>query len=85
MVSRLSEISGLDAFTEDAMHVGVLEDVTIESETGKVSGVVLGKVEEGFMRRIEAEGGKGLILPYGAVRSVGDIVILKDIVYRRKE
>jgi sporulation protein YlmC with PRC-barrel domain len=85
MVQRLSEISGLDAFTEDAMHVGVLEDVTIETDTGKVAGVVLGKVEEGFMKKVEAEGGKGLIIPYGAIRAVRDIVILKDILYRRKE
>ncbi|NOZ77186.1 MAG: hypothetical protein GXO65_05865, partial [Euryarchaeota archaeon] len=61
MVLRLTEISGLDAFTEDAFHVGVLEDVLIETDTGKVTGIALGRVEEGFLKRVDAEGAKGVV------------------------
>lgn len=85
MVMRLTELSGLDAFIDDGMHAGIIEDVAIDTETGKITGVAMGKVDEDFLAKMDVEGGRGIIVPYGAVKSVKDIVLLKDIVYRPKE
>ncbi|MFH1774795.1 MAG: PRC-barrel domain-containing protein [Methanobacteriota archaeon] len=86
MVVRLSEIGGLEVFTEGGKHVGIVEDFSIDPETGKVLGVVLSKVDDEFLRRMGVEGsGKGVVLPYEAVKSIGDIVIMKSITYGAQE
>ncbi len=82
MVSRLNEMAGLDAFTEDGKRIGTFQDVTIDPETGKVLGIVLTKVDGDFVKRAGIQSvGKGVIVPYVAVKSVGDVIILKNIVY----
>jgi sporulation protein YlmC with PRC-barrel domain len=85
MVSRLTDMSGLDVFTEDGKHVGVLEDVSIDPETGKVLGVVLNKVDEEFLKEMNIEGRRGVIVPFAGIKSIGDIVLMKNVVYSVKE
>lgn len=85
MVSRLNDMSGLDVFTEDGKHVGVMEDVSIDPETGKVLGVVLNKVDEEFLRELSIEGKRGVIVPFGGIKSIGDIVLMKNVIYSVKE
>ncbi len=82
MVSRLNDITGLDVFTEDGKRIGTFQDVSIDPETGKVLGVVLNKINGEFAKKTGLENiGKGVVVPYVAVKSVGDIIILKNIVY----
>jgi sporulation protein YlmC with PRC-barrel domain len=81
LVSRLSEITGKEVFTEDGAHVGTVEDVVIDPETGKVLGILVSNVEESFWKRVGVDKAKGVNVPYMAVKAVGDIVILKNIVY----
>lgn len=82
MVSRLNEMVELDVFTEDGKRIGTFEDVSIDPETGKVLGILLTKINGDFAKRAGLQDvGKGVIVPYVAVKSVGDIIILKSIVY----
>ncbi|MEE9611631.1 MAG: PRC-barrel domain-containing protein [Desulfatiglandales bacterium] len=86
MVSRLNEITGMDVFTEDGKRIGTLQDTSIDPETGKVLGIVLNRVDDEFTKRAGIDKiGKGLVVPYVAVKSVGDIVIVKNIVYTSKQ
>lgn len=86
MVVRLSDVGGLEVFTEEGRHVGVVEDFSVDPETGKVLGIILSKVEDEFLRRMGLEGsGRGVIIPYEAVKSVGDIVLMKSITYGAQE
>lgn len=79
MVTRLGEIMGKEVFSENGIHVGVTEDVTIDSDTGRVLGIALGKVDESFAKFMGLEAGKKLVIPYGAVKSIGDIVLIRKI------
>ena len=81
MVSRLSEMSGLDVFIEEGRHVGVLEDVSIDSDTGKVLGLIISKLDSKFSESVGAEGKKGVVVPYSSVKSVGDIVLMRAVSY----
>lgn len=81
MVSRLNEMSGLDVFTEEGGHIGVLDDVSVDPETGKILGMVVSKLDPKFSEQVGAEGKKGVVVPYSAVKSVGDIVLLRAISY----
>jgi sporulation protein YlmC with PRC-barrel domain len=82
MVLRLSEMSGLDVFTEDGRYIGELSDISINPETGKVTGLILTKLKEDFAKRTGAEGKKGVVIPYEAVKSIGDIVLMRDVAYQ---
>ncbi|WP_456474053.1 PRC-barrel domain-containing protein [Candidatus Pyrohabitans sp.] len=81
MVSRLSEVTGKEVFTEDGAHVGTVDDVVIDPETGRVLGILVSGVEDTFWKRVGVDKARGINVPYRAVKSVGDIVILKNIVY----
>jgi sporulation protein YlmC with PRC-barrel domain len=81
MVSRLSEMSGLDVFTEEGKHIGVLDDVSIDPETGRVLGMVVSKLDPKFSEQVGAEGKKGIVAPYSTVKSIGDIVLMRSISY----
>ncbi len=82
MVSRLNDIAGLDVFTEEGKRIGTFQDVSIDPETGKVLGALVNKIDPDFAKRAGIENiGKGLVVPYAGVKSVGDIIIVKNIVY----
>ncbi|MFQ5815925.1 MAG: PRC-barrel domain-containing protein [Candidatus Hydrothermarchaeaceae archaeon] len=86
MVSRLNEIVGLDVFTEDGKRIGTFQDVSIDPETGKVLGVVLNDINGEFAKSAGIENvGKGVVVPYAAVKSVGDIILLKNVVYTSRQ
>ncbi|MEE9594907.1 MAG: PRC-barrel domain-containing protein [Candidatus Hydrothermarchaeales archaeon] len=86
MVSRLNEITGLDVFTEDGKRIGTFQDASIDPETGKVLGIVLNRINDEFVKKVGIEKvGKGIVVPYVAVKSVGDIIIVKNIVYTQKQ
>jgi sporulation protein YlmC with PRC-barrel domain len=81
MVSRLTEMSGLEVFTEGGKHVGVLEDISIDPETGKVLGIILSKLDPDFAKKVGAEDKKGVVVPYKAIKSIGDIVLMRELIY----
>lgn len=81
MVSRLTEMNGLDVFTEEGAHIGILGDVSIDSDTGKVVGVIISKLDQKFSSQVGAEGKKGVIVPYSSIKSVGDIVLMRQLSY----
>ncbi len=85
MVSRLTEINGLDVFTEDGKRVGVVEDVSIDPDSGKVLAVAVGRVSEEFLDKIGISEGRGVLVPYPGIKSVGSIVLMRNLPYTVKE
>ncbi len=86
MVSRLSKLNSLDVFTEEGLHVGVVDDVAIDTDSGRIVDVMIGKVDAAFLQKIGVEGStKGAILPYRAVKSAEDIVVIRKVRYEPTE
>jgi sporulation protein YlmC with PRC-barrel domain len=85
MVSRLTDISGLDVFTEDGKRVGVVEDVSIDPDSGKVLALAVGRVAEDFLEKIGVSEGRGVLVPYAGIKSIGSIVLMKNLPYTVKE
>ncbi len=85
MVYRLTEMDGLDVFTDEGLHVGLLEDLSVDPETGKILGVVLKNTDEKFLRAMEIETTKGIIIPFSGIKAINDIIIIKNIAYSLKE
>ncbi len=85
MVSRLSEMNGLDVFTEEGRHIGGLEDVSINPETGKILGMIISRLDPKFSEQVGAGGKKGVVVPYSSVKSIADIVLMRPISYTGSE
>ncbi|HDH41754.1 MAG TPA: hypothetical protein ENG12_05060 [Candidatus Altiarchaeales archaeon] len=76
MSKRLSQIYGMDIFTEKAEYVGKVGDIILNIENGEIMQLSLRKLtsKEGTdIRRILQEE----TIPYDEVTRVGDIIICK--------
>jgi len=81
MVSRLTEVYGKNVYTVEGMHVGALEDISVDPESGRLGGLVISNVNKSFKNRLGIEGQKGFIIPYSGVKSVGDIILIGNVRY----
>lgn len=81
MISEISSLFGLNVYTDEGRYVGRVEDVVIDIERRQIRGLAL----QDYNRSIIESKAIGVILPYRIVKSVGDIVIVKDVFKRRRE
>ncbi len=81
MISEISSLFGLNVYTDEGRYVGRIEDVVIDIERRQIRGLAL----QDYNRSIIESKAIGVILPYRIVKSVGDIVIVKDGFKRRRE
>jgi sporulation protein YlmC with PRC-barrel domain len=47
--------------------------------------MIVSKLDSKFSEQVGAEGKKGIVVPYSAVKSVGDIVLMRPISYTGTE
>ncbi len=80
MIGEISSIIGLRVYTDDGRYVGKVEDLVIDMEKKVITGIAM--VE---YNRTLIDKKAGVILPYRLVKSVGDIVIVKDVFRKKKE
>lgn len=84
MTVRLSRLKGIEVFTEEGERVGVIVDITLDPTTGKVLTLLVDRLNKEFTEKIGVDG-KGLSIPFKAVKSIGDIVILSNAIYYARE
>jgi sporulation protein YlmC with PRC-barrel domain len=74
-----SEIKGYQVATNNARILGELEELVINSKTGKITDVVI-KVDKG--RNVTVKGAKqkgdNLLVPFGKVEKVGEFIIITE-------
>ncbi len=80
MIGEISTLFGLRVYTDEGRYIGVVNDVVIDLERRQIRGLALGE----FNRAIIDSKAPGVILPYRLVKSVGDIIIVKDVFKRKK-
>jgi len=80
MVKRLTNLSGLNVFTEDGFRVGSMEDVVLDPDNGKILGVLVPDPSERFLKKVGIDSKSKVIIPYDAIKSVGDVVLIKNVV-----
>lgn len=81
MIGEISTLFGLKVYTDEGRFVGVVSDVVIDLERRQIRGLAMSE----FNRALIDSKAPGIILPYRLVKSVGDIVIVKDVFKRRKK
>lgn len=74
MIVDLTSLFDLEVYTDKGKYVGKVNDVQIEANERKISGLALGNVNKDIFD-IET---KGIIIPYRWVLAASDIIIIKQ-------
>lgn len=77
MQDEITRFVGREVYSNNGVFVGEIEDVQLDTDERRISGLALGRVNEELFEKNQE---KGVIIPYRWVSAVGDIVIIKDII-----
>ncbi|RLF49601.1 MAG: photosystem reaction center subunit H [Thermoplasmata archaeon] len=72
MLMDISDIIGLEVYTDKAILVGMVKDVIIDIDKNQVYALYVEKPNP-----LLVEGGINIAIPYRWVASIGDIVVLR--------
>jgi len=76
MRTQITELFGLNIYTEKSVYVGEVEDVVLDIEGKKMDSLVVGKLNQDL---VDVKNYKGLKIPFRIIRSIGDIVIIRHL------
>lgn len=72
MLEEISEIIGLQVYTNNGVFLGNVNNLVVDVDNGKVDGIFVGETNP-----LLVEGSRAVSVPFRWVQSVGDIVILR--------
>ena len=81
MRAEVSTLFGLNVYTDKGVYVGKVNDLVLDPNESKISGLAVGKINPELVNKA----GKGVILPYRWVIASGDIIIIKQMTHRFKK
>jgi sporulation protein YlmC with PRC-barrel domain len=76
METQITELFGLQIYTDKGMFIGEVEDVVIDVDSKKMEAVVVGKVND---QLFELKSFKGLKIPYRIISAIDDIVLIRHL------
>lgn len=80
MRMELTALNGLDVYTIKGKYVGRVDDIVLDPNERKISGIAIGNVNKD-MFEVNA---KGIVVPYRWVTAIGDIVLMRQIESKKK-
>ncbi len=81
---EITTLVGREVYSNNGVFVGEVEDLRLDMQTETVTGLALGELNRELFRG-KLDDASGVILPYRWVRSVGDVVLVSDVVERMQE
>ncbi|MFB6217808.1 MAG: PRC-barrel domain-containing protein [Halobacteriaceae archaeon] len=81
---EITSLVGREVYSNSGVFVGEVEDVRLDLDAEAVTGLALGEVNRELFEE-ELDGEVGVIIPYRWVTSVGDIVLVNDVVERLRD
>ncbi|OFV68641.1 photosystem reaction center subunit H [Methanosarcinales archaeon] len=79
MQIELTNLYGLNVYTDRGVRVGQVNDVAIDVNERKVSGIAVGNVNRDLF---DIGGERGIIIPHRWIVAVGDIVLVRHMSMR---
>ena len=76
MENQITELFGLNIYTDKGMFIGEVEDVVIDVDSKKIDAIVVGKVND---QLFELKNYKGLKIPYRIISAIDDIVLVRHL------
>ena len=78
MRMELTALNGLEVYTTKGKYVGRVDDIVLDPNERKISGIAIGSVNKDLFD-VNAKGAKGVVIPYRWITAVGDIVLMRQI------
>jgi len=78
---EITNLVGREVYTNDGVFLGEVEDLRLDVDQQQVTGLALHDLNRELFEQ-EHRDAQGVIVPYRWVQSVGDVVIVNDIVER---
>ena len=72
----VTELRGKTAMTDDGVILGTIDNFVIDTETGKIVHMLINPAEDLELRGYKRDAQGRLIMPFQAMRSVRDVVVL---------
>ncbi|MCC4769924.1 MAG: PRC-barrel domain-containing protein [Methanosarcina sp.] len=81
MRAELTSLFGLNIYTNNGVYVGKLQDLVIDVEEQKVTGLAVSDIN----RELFDLSSRGIIIPYRWVITAADIIIIRDVIQSYKK
>ena len=81
---EITRLVGREVYTNTGVFLGEVEDLRLDLDSQKVTGLALHELNRELFAD-ELATARGVIVPYRWVQSVGDVVVVSDIVERIQE
>jgi sporulation protein YlmC with PRC-barrel domain len=81
MRAELTSLFGLNIYTNNGVYVGKLQDLVIDVEEQKVTGLAVSDIN----RELFDISSRGIIIPYRWVITAADIIVIRDVIQRYKK
>ncbi|MFB6307917.1 MAG: PRC-barrel domain-containing protein [Haloarculaceae archaeon] len=81
---EITTLVGREVYSKNGVFVGEVEDLRLNLDREAVTGLALHQLNTELFSA-EANAARGVIVPYRWVLSVGDIIIVNDVVERLQE
>ncbi|WP_306057904.1 PRC-barrel domain-containing protein [Natronococcus wangiae] len=81
---EITSLVGREVYSNNGVFVGEVEDLQLNVDDETIQGLALGNLNSELFSE-EARIGQGVIVPYRWVRSVGDVILVNDVVERVRE
>jgi sporulation protein YlmC with PRC-barrel domain len=76
MRTQITELFGLNVYTDKAVFVGSVDDVVIDVDQKKIDSLAVGSLNPEIG---EIKGYTGLKIPFRIIKSIGDIVLIRHV------
>ncbi|MCU4742083.1 PRC-barrel domain-containing protein [Halobacteria archaeon AArc-m2/3/4] len=81
---EITSLVGREVYSNNGVFVGEVEDLRLNVDGEAVTGLALGSLNTELFAG-EANGARGVIVPYRWVRAVGDVILINDVVERVRD
>ena len=81
---EIGSLVGREVYSNNGVFVGEVEDIRMDLDREVVTGLAVGALNPDVLAG-RARGARGVIVPFRWVRSVGDVVLVNDVIERLRE
>lgn len=74
MKTQITELFGVEVYTDKAVRVGTVDDAILNIDTKKIDALAVGDLNPEFL---QMKGFTGIKVPYRIIKSIGDIIIIR--------
>lgn len=82
---EITTLVGREVYSNNGVFVGEVEDLRLNLDAELVTGLALGETNQELFGKYTEGGTRGIMIPYRWVRSVGDVILINDVVERLKD